>query len=401
LKALPTMKKRGQNEGSISKRQDGTWQAIISVGKSAGKRIRKWVYGKTRKEVAEKLTRLQTQKLDGQLLTRERLTVAELLDRWLSHWSPDLAASSRHRYQQMADNHIKPHLGSVIVEKLQALQIRALLDKLADDGRGERTRQYVFATLRRAFTLAVRLDLATVNPCSKLEPPRSTPKRIDPPNADQIGSLFTAAEGSEFEAVFVLAAMTGLRQGELFALSWQDIDLERRSLTVQRSLEEVRGKLALKEPKSAAGRRSVRLPQVAVDVLHEHRKRLLAAGKAGSPWVFTDADGGFLRKSNFQRRVWDPLKKAAGLTGVRFHDLRHAHASMLLRQNTHVKIVQERLGHSTIKLTMDTYSHLLADAQDEAQDEAADAMDRLFLPGGGNVAVNKPDDSPPQSSAAS
>lgn len=137
--------------------------------------------------------------------------------------------------------------------------------------------------------------------------------------------------------------------------------------------EELAGVLRIKEPKSASGRRVVKLSQTAVDALHAHRKRLMVSGKAGSPWLFMDSDGGFLRKPNFHRNVWKPLKTAAGLPDhVTFHDLRHAHASTLLRQNVHPKIVQERMGHSSIKLTMDTYSHLIPDAQDAA----ADAIDK-------------------------
>jgi integrase len=166
-------------------------------------------------------------------------------------------------------------------------------------------------------------------------------------------------------------------------LAWEDLDLAKRTLAVRHSLEAVQGRLALKEPKSASGRRMVKLPTTAVDALLEHRRRLLAMGKGGNPFVFTDADGGFLRKSNFLRRVWGPLLAAAGLEGLRFHDLRHGHASLLLRQSVHPKIVQERLGHSTIKLTMDTCSHLMPDAQDAA----ADSRDRVFSANGCQLAV--------------
>lgn len=388
-KAPLMAKKRGHGEGSISQRKDGTWQAIISVGHATtGKRIRKWVYGDTKREVTEKLTRLQNQKLDGQLLTRERLTVAELIDRWLTHWSPDLAASSRLRYRQMANRHINPHIGGMIVEKLQAIHIRALIDRLAEDGAGLRTQEYAFATIRRAMTMAVRLDLAAMNPCSKVEPPKSKPKPVDPPNAEKLSAILTAASTSPYYALFVLAATTGLRQGELFALSWDDIDLERGLLTVRHSLEEVLGRLAIKEPKSESGRRPVKLSVVAVDALHEHRKQQMASGKAGSPWLFTDTNGGFLRKSNFERRVWNPIRKEAGAENARFHDIRHSHTSLLLRERVPAKVIQHRLGHSTIKLTMDTYSHLMPDAQDEA----ALAIDRALKNGnstdGGKLVVN-------------
>ncbi len=377
-------KKRGHGEGSIFQRGDGRWVATIVVGYSATwKRLRRTIYGATKREVTMELTRLQNQKLDGQLLVRERLTVAELIDRWLTHWSPKLAESTRLRYRQIAIRYILPNVGGIVVEKLQPIHVRGLLDKLAADGVGDRSRQYVFATLRRAFTLALRLDLTAINPCSRVESPQAKVKPVNAPDAAMLSKLIEKAADDPYAALFVLAITTGLRQGELFALAWEDLDLAKRTLTVRHSLEEVQGRLALKEPKSASGRRMVKLPSTAVDALLDHRKRLVAAGKDGNPFIFTDADGGFLRKSNFQRRVWGPLLKAAGLEGLRFHDLRHGHASILLRQSVHPKIVQERLGHSTIKLTMDTYSHLMPDAQDAA----ADATDRVFSANGCQLAV--------------
>lgn len=370
-----TPKRRGAGEGSIFQRGDGRWTATITVGYSTeGKRKRKTVYGATKREVTEELTRLQNDKLDGTLTARSRLTVAELIDRWLTNWSENLQPSSREKYRDMAERFIKPTLGGMDVAKVQPVHVRTLIDKMANDGRGERTRKYAFATLRRAMNLAVKLELAPRNPCDAVDAPRAKAKPVQPPNAEQVATLLSAVAGGPWETLVTLALATGLRQGELFALAWEDIDLKRRTLHVRHSVEDVKGITRLKEPKSRSGRRVVKLPQAAVDVLHAHRRNLMAEGKAGSPWLFSAPEGGFLQKATFYNRVWKPLRDAAGLSSLRFHDLRHAHASTLLRANVHPKIVQERLGHSNISLTLDTYSHLLPDAQDEA----ADAIDRAW-----------------------
>ncbi len=360
-------KKRGAGEGSIFQRGDGRWSATITVGhSSAGKRLRKTVYGPTKRDVTEQLTRLQNQKLDGQLIAREKLTVADLCNRWLDHWTQNLTETSRKRYRDIVERFIKPRIGNVGLSKLRPAHVRGLLDQLAAEGLGDRQRQYVFATIRRALNLAVRLELAARNVCEAVDSPKVTRRDIRPLTPHEADALLRHVAGTRWEAYFTLALSTGLRQGELFALVWDDIDLERGVLSVRHSVEEIDGRLIVKEPKSASGRRAVRLDPTDVHLLREHRRILADEGHGFGQLVFCDSQGGILRRSNVQRNVWNPIRVALGLQGVRFHDLRHSSASVMLRAGIHPKIVQERLGHSTIKLTMDTYSHLLPDAQNEA-----------------------------------
>lgn len=172
---------------------------------------------------------------------------------------------------------------------------------------------------------------------------KTKPKPIIPPDEKQIAALLESVKGHPLEALFVLAATTGLRQGELFALDWDDMDLKGGSLVVRRSVDEVLGRSKIKDLKSAAARRTVQLPALAVEALKVHRKKTSRT----SGTVFTDADGGWLRRTAFQRQVWQPALKAAGMDGLRFHDLRHAHAVMLLREGVLPKVAQERLGHTS------------------------------------------------------
>lgn len=193
-------------------------------------------------------------------------------------------------------------------------------------------------------------------------------------DAEQVGQLLRAAREDRLHALYVLAVATGLRQGELLGLQWEDVDLKRGMVAVRRQLAEDGGVLELREPKTAKGRRRVDLPNFAIAALRYHRKAMLAAGTPG-PLVFCDTEGNPIRKSNLIRRSFQPRLRKAKLPKIRFHDLRHTAATLLLSQGVHPKIVQERLGHAQISLTLDTDSHVLP----SMQKEAAQRLDRLGL----------------------
>ena len=214
------------------------------------------------------------------------------------------------------------------------------------------------AILRRALKDALQLNMIVRNPCDAVTKPRVEKREITPLSQEQAQSLFAAAADDRLRAIYFVAVDTGLRSGELFALQWSDVDLESRKLTVRRTLVELPRELILGKPKTKTGQRSVDL-SVSVEALHEHRKRMMAEGHAAVPWVFCNTVGEPLRRSGFRRQSFKPLLKRAGLPDIRFHDLRHTSASLLLAAGVHPKVVQERLGHSQIAVTMDTYSHLL------------------------------------------
>ena len=174
----------------------------------------------------------------------------------------------------------------------------------------------------------------------------------------QVVQLLEAAKGDRLEALYILAVTTGLRQGELLGLHWDDIDLGGSALRVRHTLHELNGRVWIGEPKTRRARRQVDLPAIAVMALQHHREGMLIEGRPVG-LVFCNNQGGPLRKSNLVRRSFLPLLKRAGLPVIRFHDLRHTAATLLLVQGVHPKIVQERLGHSQISLTLDTYSHIL------------------------------------------
>lgn len=367
------MSRRGKGEGSIFQRGDGRWTAVIEVGHDeTGKRLRKSIYGPTKKSVVDKLTKLAGQKIDGGITSAGKMTVGNLLDQWLdSKARLEVAPTTFARYKSLAENHVKPRLGRVKLSIVTTLHVQALLSAMEKNGVGAETRRYTLQILRTAFNVARKWKVAVSNPCDDVSPPKVVRREISPLQLEQAQALLTATGRHRLHALFVLAIATGLRQGELFGLQREDIDLKEGVITVRHSLEEISGRLRLKQPKSKSGRRQVTLPPIAVTAMETYLENHPIDGEA----LFTDTDGKFLRKSNFERRVWKPLREAAGIpASVNFHDLRHTSASMLIRAKAHIKVIQERLGHSTVRLTMDTYGHLMAGLQSEAASHMESAM---------------------------
>jgi integrase len=368
-------KRRGSGEGSIFRRADGLWAAAIVVGyNGSGKRLRRTVYGKTKTEVQAKLSILHSQRATGTLTKADRMTVAAYLATWLNDYSrPRVRVTTHLSYATIIEKQIVPRIGGVVLQSLTPLHVQGLYTAMERDGRSPRMRQLTHGVLRTALKKALRMGLIVRNVCDAVDPPRATRRDITPLDHAQAQQLIEAGSADRFDALYVLALTTGLRQGELFGLRWPDVDLDRGTVTVIHSLTDVPGGLLLCEPKSRAGRRCVKLPSIAVNALLEHRKRMLAEGHAGA-FVFCGRGGGPLRKSNFCKRHFKPLLKAAGLPNIRFHDLRHTAATLLLLAGEHPKVVQERLGHARISLTMDTYSHVLPNIQAGAVDK----LDILF-----------------------
>jgi integrase len=244
---------------------------------------------------------------------------------------------------------------------------------MQEQGASPRARQMTYTVLRTALRDAVRMRVLAVNPLDAVSRPRAPRPEIQALDAAQVRALLAAAAGDPLEALYALAVGTGLRLGEISGLRWGDIDLDARQVHVRRALvEHVSGAVEFAEPKTARSRRSVDVPGFAIAALRRHRERL---GALPHPerLVFTSTEGLPLRRSNLHRRSFKPLLRRAKLPEVTFHALRHTAATLALAAGVNPKVVQERLGHSSVTLTLDTYSH----AVPTLGRDAADRLDAL------------------------
>jgi integrase len=318
------------------------------------------VYGPDKGAVLDRLARLRTQALDGSLADVEtgRLTVGAFLHRWLDATRPAVAPSTLDVYETQVRLHLIPHLGGVKLVALGPAHVQALLGTLEREGANPAGRQRAYRVLRQAMTQAVRWGLVMRNPTDAVKRPRAPRNEFRTLTAEEARTFLAAAREDRFHALYVLAITTGLRQGELLGLRWEDVDLTDGAVHVRRTLLELHGKLWDGEPKTPGARRPVDLLAIATDALHAHHARMLAEGHPHGR-IFCDTDGGPVRKSNLVRRSFRPLLRRAQLPRIRFHDLRHTHATLLLQAGVHPKVVQERLGHSDIGLTLNTYTHVV------------------------------------------
>jgi integrase len=332
-----------------------------------GKRKRRTVYGSSKAEVQEKLRQLQQQNDQGRLVDAPSTTVAAFLASWLAGVKNSVRESTHSYYEGHVRLHITPRIGGTKLKDLSAVRVKAFYNRMAEDQVSTALRAKIGVTLSVALGEAVELGLIPANPARGVRKPRTTKQEMTAMTAGQAGNFLAAAVADRLFALYALALDTGARQGELYGLQWQDVDFDAPCIHVRRALRELKGNLSLGAPKTDASRRRIDVTQFALEALAAHRTRMLAEGNYRSDGqVFCDVDGGYLRKSNVQRRSFDPILKAAGLPKFRFHDLRHSTASLLLAAGESVKVVAERLGHANSAMTLNVYSHVTPGAQARA-----------------------------------
>jgi integrase len=278
------------------------------------------------------------------------------------------------RDSYLVRSHIKPIIGRRKLAKLTALDVQRLYRDRLDSGLSPSTVNKIHTVLHKALSQAVRWELIPRNPTDAVKAPRPVSEEMHPLSAEEARRLLEAAKDVELQALYVLAVHTGMRQGELLGLKWSDVDLENRRLSIQRTLTRINnGKhVTLGDPKTRKSRRTVGLTPQAVDALRRHLARQMAdIERLGDSYqdqglVFSTKVGTPINPSNLRQRSLAPLLKRAGLPHIRFHDLRHTCATLLLGKGVHPKFVQELLGHATIAITLDTYSHVLPSMGDQA-----------------------------------
>jgi len=357
----------------ITKRKDGLFQGMYTAQTPNGPK-RKYVYGRKYKDVERKLAEAMGDAARGIVVDDKNLTVSEYLDRFLEDVQRGSVRESTYsRDKYLVANHVKPALGRVKLKNLSAMHLQRLYREKQDAGLSASTVQKIHHILHKALAQAVRWDLIARNPADAAKAPRPASAEMRPLDTEEVRRLLDAAYGDRLEALYVLAVTTGMRRGELLGLKWSDVDLENGRLSIGRALTRTsNGKyVVLAETKTRGSRRTVKLTQRAVEALRNHLERQLAEIEAvGDHYcddglVFATGAGTPINPSNLRQRSFTPLLKRAGLPHIRFHDLRHTCATLLLSRGVHPKFVQELLGHATIAITLDTYSHVMPGMGDQ------------------------------------
>lgn len=379
--------------GSIRERSPGHWAIIIEQRDPAtGKRKRKWHSFKgTKRQTQIECARLVSAVNSGSYLEPSKTTVAAFLDRWIDHTKAHLSPRSHERYSELARKNIVPLLGSVVLNKLRPAQVaEAYASALATgrrDGKGglsPRTVHHMHRVLKQALGQAVKWELLNRNPCDAVDPPkveRATMQTFDLP---QTAELIDALRGTRMLIPALLAVLCGLRRGEIAALRWGNVNLTAGQIAVVESAEETKDGVRYKEPKNGRAR-TVALSSTMIDELRAHRTRqaeeLLKLGVrvSNDSFVVAQTDASPLKPTSITHE-WVRLLGQTSLPRIRFHDLRHAHATHMLASGVHPKIASERLGHSKVGITLDLYSHVLPNMQADAVAQVDDAL---------RVAINK------------
>jgi len=370
-------KKRGHGEGSITQRSYGSWRAQLTID---GKR-----HGKTFKKKPDALTwlrKMQNQHELGFDFERGKLTLGEYLPEWLENSRASLRTSTAYQYGLQIKNHLIPHIGHIKLKDLRLARVERHYADLLKSGIGVRTVRLVHSVLHKALEKAVNYGLIVRNPAHGAALPAYSHTEMNVLDANQVTQFLIASQGSRYEALYYLAIHTGLRQGELFGLKWTDLQWQSGTFHVQRQVTRVPGHgWAFVNPKTKTGRRTIKLGEGALQVLRLHKENQnLQKATAGNRWkennlVFTSPVGTPGDPSNL-RKDFQRVLQEAGLPKIRFHDLRHTAASLLLNNGVPPIVVSKILGHSKPSTTLDVYGHLYV----EMQTEAAMIMDDLVTP---------------------
>lgn len=372
-------KKRSNGEGSIYQRADGKWTGKISLGydPATHKRLRKVVYGRTKQDVRAKLTELLSKTDRGVTVNTRSQSVASFLNHWLNDVAKHKVRPSTYRsYEQIVRNHLIPGLGTYSLDKLTPQVIQKFINAKAETGISV---EHLRRVLRAALNQAMRWELIVRNPATLVSAPKKAKFEFQYLDVEQSRLFLEAVSNTPHETLFKVAIAVGLRLGEALGLQWSDIDFENRTLHVRNQLQRVNGKLKLVEPKTSKARRTIALPAFAIDSLRSHKARQLEMSLFNADvwqkndFVFTSSIGTPADPRNL-RRTLHRIVEDHNLPKLRFHDLRHTCATLLLAQGTDARTIMETLGHSQITLTMNTYSHVMP----SLKRDAADRMDAVF-----------------------
>lgn len=393
--------RRGDGEGSIFQRKDGRWVgATRYIDPETGEKKKNLVYGKTRKEVVAKKKAFEDELKKGISPKAGKITVGKWLDTWLDTYARvRVRQNTFEGYQRIVDSHLKPALGAIKINELRPSHVQKMINEKMEKGNkrtggplGPRQVEYIYAVLHMALGQAVKNNMIMRNVCDAVDKPQKVKTEFIPWTTEQTNHFLTSVRDERLFPLYMIAWGTGLRRSEILGLKWDDINLTKGTLTVRRTLVRVKGDPPYKfgEPKTKKSRRTIPLPDPVVQALKKWKAQ---QAQEALTWkglhkelpeneippfnplalVFCNELGCPTNPESISRRFKQDLKKA-GLPEIRFHDLRHGHATMLLELGEDIKVISDRLGHSTITLTADTYSHV----REKLQREATRKLEKVF-----------------------
>ncbi len=368
------MAKRANGEGSVFKRGN-RWVAQVGSGKN-----RETKYFETQKDANAWRHTIIEQRRQGLVFAGSKVSLSKFLDEWLVVAKTSVRPNTYQQYSQVVHQHINPVLGYIVLKDLRPDHVQSLYTNKLANGVSPNTTRMIHAVIHRALNHALKLGLVYRNVADSVTRPKVVRKEMKTLNDFQVRQLIQVAESEQMRLLLWVAVVTGLRQGELLGLKWSDLDWTSRRIQVQRQVQRRKGVgLVFCEPKSASGRRVIVLGKSTIEKLREYKNNQAKESiLLGEKWhenglIFPSPIGTPLDPSNVLKTYKDCLNRA-GLPNLRFHDLRHTAATLMLQQGVNPKIVSERLGHSDISLTLNTYSHVLP----PMQEEAAEKMDDLL-----------------------
>lgn len=383
--------------GHVVTVRKGLHKIILETGRDpqTGRRTRRKItFRGTRKQAEEELVRLEHQELTGTLPQSGSTTLGSYLCDWIeSYGALSLRRTTYENYKIIVNKHLVPGLGKLRLDQIRATHINKYMAKKLTSGRRDgkgglsrRSVEYHFTILRQALQHAVDEGLLSVNPADRATPPKPEKPQTKVLDADNVHELAAKMreERHQDRGLILTAVWTGLRRGELLALRWTDVRLDTKPayFLVQKSLSRPAGVgFIIGDTKSGSGRRRVPISREVVAVIRwirliqRHYRRVLGDQYQDNDLVFCRHDGRPLDPSQVSHR-FSTLAARAGFPGLRFHDLRHTHATILLKMRVPPRVVQDRMGHASMSVTMDTYSHVTPDLQDEVVDDLSQTLGR-------------------------
>jgi integrase len=373
--------------GHIQRRGKQSWRLKFDLGCDplTGKRKTRYVTVRGKRADAERELRAVLYRHDkGVAIDPSKITVAQFLDEWLSDVaSQRVAPKSLERYRGLVENQIKPHLGTIPLQKLRPANVAGWIQTLIGLGKlSTRSIRHAHGVLRTALNHAAAIEVVERNVASIIKPPTLERSEITTLKEDEIADTLEKMEGHSLYPIVALAIGTGARRGEIAALRWSDLDIDAATVRIERSLEQTKDGLRIKPPKTAAGRRTLSLPAFTVKAVREHRRQQLelrlALGAGTLPAdmpVFGDVEGNWPSPYSITDR-WRDAIKSRKIPKVTFHALRHSHASALIAAGLDVVTVSRRLGHASPALTLSVYSHLFNNKDEAAALAIDDALSK-------------------------